>query len=62
MQMHGYELASPSASKCSVASCVAWHLAAGEEVEHRDLLGAVGALGTFIFLPLGAVKLHIGIR
>ena len=24
MQMHGYELASPSASKCCVASCVAW--------------------------------------
>tara|TARA_B110001452_G_scaffold87797_1_gene71775 strand:- start:586 stop:1068 length:483 start_codon:yes stop_codon:yes gene_type:complete len=38
------------------------HLAAGEEVEHRDLLGAVGALGTLIFLPLGAIKLHIGTR
>ena len=24
MQMHGYELASPSASKCCVASCVPW--------------------------------------
>lgn len=45
-----------------VAFNAAQHLVSGEEVEHRDLLSAVGRLGAFVFLLLGAVKVHIGKR
>ena len=38
------------------------HLAAGEEVDYRELLSAVSAPSAFVFLLLGAVKLHIGTR
>ena len=52
MQMHGYELASPSASKCSVASCVLWDTAQPEDSQEDCVLGwfnnlEVGRLSAF---------------